>query len=106
MADSQSFDQVPFLNIPHLDKIVHFLMYFGLMSVIIFEHRKSINGSTQLILIALIPFTYGILIEILQLTITTSRSGNFYDVLANSTGIIISVIIWLLIGKRLNTYFK
>lgn len=106
LADSQSFDKVPFLNIPHLDKIVHFLMYFGLMSVIIFEHRKSIKGGIRLILIALIPFIYGILMEILQLTITDSRSGNFYDILANSTGIIVSSLVWLALGPRLNSYFK
>jgi len=77
-------------------------MYFGLMSVILFEHRKSIKGGTMLILIALIPFIYGILMEILQLTITDSRSGNFYDILANSTGIIVSALAWRALGPRLN----
>jgi VanZ family protein len=106
LADSQSFNKVPFLNIPHLDKIVHFLMYFGLMSVIVFEHRKSIIGRTQLVLIALIPFIYGILMEILQMTITSTRSGSIYDVLANSSGIIVSALIWSSVGDRLNAYFK
>lgn len=106
LADSKSFDKVPFLNIPHLDKIIHFLMYFGLMSVIVFEHRKSINVRTKLFLIALIPFFYGILMEILQLVITASRSGSIYDVLANSTGILVSILIWALIGDRVTTRFK
>lgn len=106
LANSQSFDDVPFLNIPHFDKIAHFLMYFGLMSVIVFEHKNEINGRTQLSLVALIPFIYGILMEILQLTIAATRSGNFYDVLANSAGIIVSALLWLLLGPRLKSFFK
>jgi len=106
LANSQSFDDVPFLNIPYFDKIAHFLMYFGLMSVIVFEHRNEIIGRTQLSLTALIPFVYGILMEILQLTIAANRSGNIYDVLANTTGIIVSALLWLLLGPRLKTIFK
>jgi VanZ family protein len=106
LTDSQSFDKVPFFNIPHFDKIAHFLMYFGLMSVIVFEHTNAINGRTQLSLIALIPFTYGILMEILQLTIAANRSGSIYDVMANSAGIIVSALLWLFLGPRLKTLFK
>lgn len=106
MTDSQSFDNVPFLNIPYFDKIAHFLMYFGLMSVIVFEHRNTITGRTQVVLIAVIPFIYGILMEILQLTIAANRSGNIYDVIANTAGIIVSALLWLLLGPRLKTIFK
>lgn len=106
LANSQSFDDVPFLNIPYFDKIAHFLMYFGLMSVIVFEHRNEITGRAQVSLIGLIPFLYGILMEMLQLTITASRSGNIFDVIANSAGIIVAALLWLLIGPRLKTIFK
>jgi VanZ family protein len=106
LADSQSFDKVPFLNIPYFDKIAHFLMYFGLMSVILFEHRNTIIVRAQLALIALIPFLYGILMEILQFTVAANRSGNIFDVIANSAGIIVAALLWLLIGPRLKTIFK
>lgn len=106
LADSQTFDDVPFLNIPYFDKIAHFLMYFGLMSVILFEHRNEIIGRAQLGLIALIPFIYGILMEILQLTVAANRSGNIFDVVANSAGIIIAALLWLWIGPGLKTIFK
>jgi VanZ family protein len=106
LTDSQSFDNVPFLNIPYFDKIAHFLMYFGLMSVIVFEHRNAIIGRTQVGLIAIIPFIYGVLMELLQLTLAANRSGNIFDVLANAAGIIVSALLWLLIGPRLKTIFK
>jgi VanZ family protein len=101
LANSDSFDKVPFADIPHLDKIVHFLMYAGLMFIIIFENRKSITVNLQLFTIALVPFLYGILMEILQLTITSGRSASIYDVIFNSAGIITSALLWLLIKPHL-----
>jgi len=106
IASSKSFDKVPFINIPHLDKIIHFLMYFGLMTVMLYENRKSLSGKTQLFFLALIPFSYGILMEILQKTIASGRSANIYDVFANLTGIIVSALLWSYLGPRLNTSFK
>jgi VanZ family protein len=99
LASSDTFKNVPFSDIPNLDKLVHFAMYFGLMSAIIFDNRKTIKSNRQLLLIALIPLFYGILMEILQATLTVSRFGSIYDVMANSTGIITSIIFWLMIKR-------
>jgi len=94
MANSHTFDKVP-INIPNFDKFVHFGMYFGLMSVLIFENRKAIKSNGNLFLISLIPFFYGIIIEIMQSALTTTRTGSIYDALANSAGILVSVFLWL-----------
>jgi len=101
LTSSDTFDRVPLFNIPYLDKIVHFLMYAGLMSVILFENRKILIRQSQIFLTALIPFFYGILMELLQLSLTDTRSGSVYDALANSTGIIAAVIIWFYIKPLL-----
>jgi VanZ family protein len=95
LTSSDTFEKVSFFNIPFLDKIVHFAMYFVLMSVIIFENRKTLISILHLYLIALIPFFYGILMEILQSILTVSRSGSLYDVIFNSAGILISLLLWL-----------
>jgi VanZ family protein len=95
LTSSDSFEKVSFFNIPFLDKIIHFGMYFGLMLVIIFENRKTLKSIGHLFLIALIPLFYGILMEILQSTLTVSRSGSFYDVIFNSAGILVSLLFWL-----------
>jgi VanZ family protein len=96
LTSSHTFDKVSFINIPYLDKIVHFGMYFGLMSVIILENRKTIKTLRQLSLIALIPLFYGILMEFLQAALTTTRSGSFYDAVFNLAGIIVSsLLLWL-----------
>jgi VanZ family protein len=102
LASADTFDEVPVFDIPFLDKIVHFGMYFGLMSTLIFENRKNLKNNNLLYLIGLIPLFYGILMEFLQSIITRSRDGNIYDVFANLSGIIISILLWLAVKP----YFK
>ena len=96
LTNSETFEKVLFLRIA-FDKIVHFGMYFVMMSVIIFEHRKSIINTRHLFLIALIPFSYGVLMEILQSTMTMNRTGSFIDVIFNAAGISVSALLWLFI---------
>ena len=95
LTSSDTFNKVKFVNIPFLDKIIHFGMYFVLMSVILFENRKKLKSPGKLFLISLIPFFYGVLMEILQFSLTISRSGSLYDVIFNSTGILLSMLLWL-----------
>jgi len=97
LTGSDTFDKVPLFNIPYLDKIVHFFMYSGLMTVILFENRKILILQSQIFYAALIPFFYGILMEILQASLTDTRSGSIYDALFNTTGIIAAIILWLLL---------
>jgi VanZ family protein len=101
LTNSEKFQNTPFSNIPYVDKMVHFGMYFVMMSVIIIEHRKSIRNSINLFLFALIPLSYGVLMEILQATITVTRTGDFYDALADAAGVLASVILWILIRPAL-----
>jgi VanZ family protein len=99
LASSETFDKVSVLNIPLLDKIVHFLMYFSLMWAILIENRKSLKGIKQLLIIALIPFSYGILMEIFQEIFTDSRSGSFFDIISDSAGVLIAFLLWLLLSR-------
>ncbi len=97
LTSSQTFDKIPLINIPNFDKIVHFGMYFILMSVTIFVNRKTIKTTGHLFLVGLIPLFYGILMEILQSTLTLTRTGSFYDALFNCAGILVSILLWCLI---------
>ena len=106
LASSDTFEKIPTFNITNFDKIVHFCMYFGLMSVIIFESRKTLKSTGSLFLTALIPFFYGVLMEILQSALTTSRTCSFYDVLANSFGILVSLLFWLKIKPFIKEKFR
>jgi len=106
LKNADDLNKVQFLNIPHFDKIAHFCMYFTLMSIFILETRKSKVMNSSVLLLALFPFFYGIILEILQATLTTTRSGNVFDVIFNTLGILFSLIVWLLIKKTYNEKFR
>jgi len=67
------------------------------MSVIILEHRNSFHNTRQLILVALIPFFFGTLMEFLQMLITSDRKGEILDAASNTAGITASLFLWLII---------
>lgn len=91
--------------IPHFDKIVHFLMYFTLGFVFMFEyyihHHKTI---TRISKILILPLIYGGIMEVLQYTITPYRSGDWWDMLANGCGIIAAFV--AVAYFRNNTFFS
>lgn len=97
LTGSKTFDDADFFRIPYLDKIAHLGMYFMFTSIILFEHRNSIRNTKQLILMAIIPFIFGIAMELLQLYLTTDRSADLYDIFFNSAGVIIAAFLWVII---------
>lgn len=101
LANSQTFDKVTLIKIPNFDKVVHFLMYFSLMSAVIIENRNSLKRAGSLLIPASIVLLYGILMEILQL-FTSTRSGDINDAFADFAGILFSVLLWLLLKPFLN----
>lgn len=92
LASSDSFKKVH-IQIPNFDKIVHFCMYFIFMSVIIFENRRLFKSNKQIFFAGLIPLSYGIIMEILQ-SLTDTRTASVYDAMANSAGILVSILLW------------
>ncbi len=100
LANSSTFDDVPLINVPGFDKMVHFAMYFGLMSVIIFENRRTIKNSRILLKISIIPAFYGILLEIVQGVFTATRSASIFDALADCLGVLVSVWLGSVILKK------
>lgn len=85
---------VPLFNIPHFDKIVHFTLYYILASswlVDVYKIHLQIQKH-QIVLIILFSTLYGGVMEIVQKVIVQNRSGDFFDALANTTGIIVASI--------------
>ena len=78
-------------QVENSDKILHTFAY-TLLSLSWLFYFKPFQNIKQKGLIFLGLFIYGIIIEILQTTLTTYRTGSFYDVLANSIGILIALI--------------
>jgi len=95
LAGSNTFGKVTFMKFPNADKLIHFLMFSGLMAVILIEHRRSAASKKQILRLALFPFCYGLLLELAQI-LTSSRSGDLLDGLADTAGIIFTLILWAL----------
>jgi len=105
LASASNFDKLPLSDIPLIDSIIHFGMYFGLMSVIIFENKKTLTKIGNLFITSLIPLFYGFLMELLQILITYTRTGSISDIIFNSAGIFVSVVMWLMIKPSIKATF-
>ena len=83
-------DDIPDASWPYTDKVVHFLMYFGLSGVASFGYIYGEKGRIiilKLIVFAiLLPIIYGGLIEIIQEYYFEGRGGDWFDFLADALG--------------------
>jgi len=98
-ASSSTFSRLDLPAIPHLDKLVHLAMYFTLTLALLYENREQVRNNRSCFFLGAIPLVFGGLIEILQSMFTTTRTGDFFDFLANATGILLSILIWILIKR-------
>jgi VanZ family protein len=63
------------------------------MSVVILETGKAAVKLRSLMFIAILPFFYGILMEVLQSTLTLTRYGSLNDVIFNTLGILLAILL-------------
>ncbi|MBN2669618.1 MAG: VanZ family protein [Bacteroidales bacterium] len=88
------------LNIPHLDKAVHFFMYFTLITLWLSDYFKvrQICLYRKMIWIVVACFFYGVLMELIQAFFTTNRNGDILDAITNGLGAIIGLILFKYLG--------
>ena len=93
----QEFPDTSFLDIAHIDKIVHFGLYFILSVVAIkgFSIQNKINrvANSPFLYTILYSIFLGIIIELLQYSVIPFRQGDIYDVLANAVGSVCGVLL-------------
>lgn len=99
--DDNSLD----ISIPYFDKLVHFTFYFiaGILGGLFGrEISKGRFSKTKVLGISFVGLVfYGIIIEVLQSSMTTYRSGELMDVMANSAGALLgTLLIWGVFSKR------
>ena len=85
---------IPKVNIPNLDKVVHFTFYFGFVILwyryLVFRNNVLLNNKIALVLISI---CFGIAIEFAQKYFTTTRQADIWDVAANSTGTLVGIFV-------------
>ncbi len=72
------------------DKYLHTFAYFTLTTVWFFAFREKIKKFNFKIFLIAALIIYGIVIEVLQGSITNYRTADFYDEIANMLGILIA----------------
>lgn len=87
---------IPAVNFPSIDKIVHFCFHFGFTISWILFFKKELKGKDaddyKAYLISFIfSVFFGITIEILQNALTVTRASDVTDVLANALGAVVAV---------------
>jgi len=89
--------------IPSIDKLGHAMIFLLLGFVWLarfFFKKEQIKKSSFFIVLGVV-FIYGIIIEVLQGTLFTSRTADIWDVIANTIGIVFSYVLF----KRVNNIF-
>ena len=89
------------LGIKSADKYLHFIAYFGLASIWYFALKDRINKLVFKFFVPLALILYGIILEGLQSGLTTYRTGDVYDAIANATGVLVALLVF---GRILKWY--
>ena len=89
-----------------VDKVVHTLMYAGFAFACLWGYREQFvsNGLAYkrkaIILTAIISIAYGGLTELMQEFLVKSRTGDWFDFLADSIGVGLGVLVFYLFFHR------
>ena len=92
------FPETPLDDVALMDKWTHFVMYGGTCSVIWWEYlnRHKRPDLHRLFWIAVVGMTaMGGLVELAQAYCTTTRSGEWYDFLADGIGVLLGAVVGL-----------
>lgn len=92
------------LNIEVSDKILHASFYFLLsISLLLPVLLHNIKIYAKELLILLMVFGYGLLMEGIQHLFIESRTGDFLDIIANAAGIMLAYFFYIS-GKKWHHY--
>ena len=80
-------------NISNEDKFLHLFAYLTLTTSWLISKEVKFKKIADIVIL-ICCFIFGIIIEVLQVSITTYRSASFLDVIANSLGIILGFILF------------
>ena len=86
------------------DKTYHLIAYFLLMLSWLYAFFKKEKFQEHVKYIILACFIFGIIIEILQGVITSYRTASYLDILANTIGVLLAVVIFHVFEKKISVF--
>lgn len=78
---------IPSLGSSFDDKIYHFTAYF-LFTILVYNYSRTTKLTHVILISAISVIIYGIIIEVLQQVLTSYRTLDVYDALANTLGVV------------------
>jgi|TARA_B110000977_G_scaffold130574_1_gene166484 VanZ family protein len=86
------------------DKAYHLIAYFLLMLswLYVFCKKETLQRNVKYIILGCIIF--GIIIEILQGVITSYRTASYLDIVANTIGVLLAVVIFHVFEKKISVF--
>lgn len=90
-------------NIVGFDKVVHVTMYLGTCSVLWMEYLRRharLNWRVLVPWVVVAPILMSGVIELAQEYCTTTRSGDWADFAANSTGVLLALVLAVTVLRR------
>lgn len=93
---------LPEVRVSHSDKIAHVTVYFVLTMLwaLFFFFERNLKKQKAILLSGVLAFFYGTTIEILQSIITSFRTTDYLDGIANTFGIVLASILCSKLLKR------
>jgi len=93
LSGSKSLVPGRMLSIPYIDKMGHFAMYGFFSAMLLLDSCRWQTKSKFNYIILLIPVFFGALMEIMQMTFTTTRKAETIDLLANIGGVTAGIVL-------------
>ncbi|MFO7940158.1 MAG: VanZ family protein [Bacteroidales bacterium] len=104
LASGEDLPNSSFLSIPYSDKVIHALMYAGL-SIVLLAANNRLAIKRNYLYTLFIATSYGAGMELLQMTLTETRQAEFLDIMANTLGVLVGILIFkILLKKKWVTY--
>ena len=95
--------EIPRVDFPISDKLIHLLTHWGLIFIwlwYLFLSDKNHISIKIVFVVLFIYLLYGIIIEALQHWLTTTRTFDLFDIIANGIGSIIGLLSFWIVKNR------
>ncbi len=81
------------------DKVIHFMMYF-VFSILFCWALRTERHYSRLFFIVVLTIGWGVLMEFIQFSMRMGRSFSWYDISANSLGVLAGIVIYVLVARN------
>lgn len=95
-------DNAPIPKVSISDKSIHAIAYIVLNGFWLLSLKNTGKLVKDSALTSFLVFVYGIIIEVMQGTLTLYREFDFFDIIANFIGIIVAFVLFITVSKKIS----